>query len=200
MPTQTQQPDNLRASVIYRFRKVAIAPDQERKFPVGPESAKKLGYDLCEVDALPSAVTESFCGVGNPFLLGQPLPDHRVLDLGCGAGFDTLLAAQMVGPNGKVIGVDMTPQMIVKARNNAESLGLMNVEFVLGEIEDLPIPDASVDLVISNGVFNLCPDKPRVLSEVFQVLKPGGRLQMADIFLEPQVTPQEVASKGSWSD
>ena len=200
MPTQSQQPDNLRASVIDRFRKVAIAPDQERKFPVGPESAKKLGYDLCEVDALPSAVTESFCGVGNPFLLGQPLPDHRVLDLGCGAGFDTLLAAQMVGPNGKVIGVDMTPQMIVKARNNAEILGLANVEFVLGAIEHLPLPDASFDLVISNGVFNLCPDKPRVLSEVFRVLKPGGRLQMADILLEPHVTPQEVASKGSWSD
>ena len=200
MPTQSQQPDNLRASVIDRFRKVAIAPDQERKFPVGPESAKKLGYDLCEVDALPSAVTESFCGVGNPFLLGQPLPDHRVLDLGCGAGFDTLLAAQMVGPNGKVIGVDMTPQMIVKARNNAEILGLANVELVLGAIEHLPLPDASVDLVISNGVFNLCPDKPRVLGEVFRVLKPGGRLQMADILLELHVTPQEVASKGSWSD
>ncbi len=200
MPTQSQQPDNLRASVIDRFRKVAIAPDQERKFPVGPESAMKLGYDLCEVDALPSAVTESFCGVGNPFLLGQPLPDHRVLDLGCGAGFDTLLAAQMVGPNGKVIGVDMTPQMIVKARNNAENLGLMNVEFVLGEIEDLLLPDASFDLAISNGVFNLCPDKPRVLGEVFRVLKLSGRLQMADILLEPHVTPEEVASKGSWSD
>ena len=200
MPTQTQQADNLRASVIDRFRKVATAPDQETKFPVGPESAKKLGYDLCEVDALPSAVTESFCGVGNPFLLGQPLPDHRVLDLGCGAGFDTLLAAQMVGPNGKVIGVDMTPEMIAKARNNAENLGLMNVEFVLGEIEDLLLPDASFDLVISNGVFNLCPDKPRVLGEVFRVLKPGGRLQMADILLEPHVTPEEVASKGSWSD
>src|SRR5208337_346016 len=200
MPTQTQQPDNLRASVIDRFRKVAIAPDQETKFPVGPESAKKLGYDLFEVDALPSAVTESFCGVGNPFLLGQPLPDHRVLDLGCGAGFDTLLAAQRVGPNGKVIGIEMTTEMIAKARINAENLGVMNVELVLGAIEHLPLPDASFDLVISNGVFNLCPDKPRVLGEIFRVLKPGGRLQMADILLEPHVTPEEVASKGSWSD
>ena len=200
MPTQTQQPDNLRASVIDRFRKVAIAPDQERKFPVGPESAKKLGYDLCEVDALPSAVTESFCGVGNPFSMGEPQPGQTILDLGCGAGFDTLLAARRVGASGKVIGVDMTPEMIAKARTNAETLGLANVEFFLEEIEDLSIPDASVDLVISNGVFNLCSDKPKVLSEVFRVLKPGGRLHMADILLEPQVTPEEVASKGSWSD
>ena len=116
MPTESQQPRTLRASVIDRFRRVAIAPDQERKFPVGPESAKKLGYEPAEVDAFPSAVTESFCGVGNPFSLGQPLPGQTVLDLGCGAGFDTLLAAKRVGPNGKVIGMDMTPEMIAKAR------------------------------------------------------------------------------------
>ena len=200
MPTEFQQQDNLRASVIGRFRSVAIAPDQERKFPVGAESAKKLGYNPVEVDASSSAATESFCGVGNPFTLGDPLSGQTVLDLGCGAGFDTLLAARRVGDSGKVIGIDMTPEMITKAQTNAENLGLMNVEFVLGAIEDLPLPDASVELVISNGVFNLCPDKPRVLSEVFRVLKPGGRLQMADILLEPHVTPEEVASKGSWSD
>src|SRR5271165_3375756 len=200
MPTQSQQPDNLRASVIDRFRKVATAPDQERKFPVGPESAKKLGYDLCEVDSLPSAVTESFCGVGNPFLMGNPQPGQTILDLGCGAGFDKLLAARRVGASGMVVGIDMTPEMIAKARTNAKNMGQVNVAFVLGKIEDLPLPDASFDLVISNGVFNLCPDKPKVLSEVFRVLKPGGRLQMADILLELHVTPEEVASKGSWSD
>jgi arsenite methyltransferase len=200
MPTQSQQPDNLRASVIDRFRRVAIAPDQEQKFPLGPEGAKKLGYQPTEVDALPSAVTESFSGVGNPFLLGQSLPGGRALDLGCGAGFDTLLAARRVGTSGKIIGVDVTPEMIAKARSNASLLGVTNIEFVLGEIENLPIPDASVDLVISNGVFNLCPDKPKVLREVIRVLKPCGRLQMADILLEPHVTPEEVASKGSWSD
>ncbi len=200
MPTQSQQPEDLRASVINRFRRVAIAPHQERKFPVGPMSAKKLGYEPTEVDALPTSVTESFCGVGNPFSLGQPLPGETVLDLGCGAGIDTLLAAQRVGPNGKVIGVDMTPEMIAKARTNASLLSVTNIDFIQGEIEHLPLPHASVDLVISNGVFNLCPDKPRVLSEVFGVLKLGGRLQMADILLEPHVTPEEVAGKGSWSD
>src|SRR5271157_5753513 len=135
MPNKSQQPDSLRTSVIDRFRRVATEPDKERKFPVGPESAKNLGYEPAEVDSLPSAVTESFCGVGNPFLLGQPLPGETVLDLGCGAGFDTLMAARRVGASGKVIGIDMTPGMIVKARTNAENLGLMNVEFVLGEIE-----------------------------------------------------------------
>jgi arsenite methyltransferase len=200
MPTRVPFRDALRASVTDRFTLVAESPERERRFPVGPQSAKRLGYDAAEVDALPASVTESFCGVGNPFFLGQPRPGEAVLDLGCGAGFDTLLAAERVGPNGKVIGIDMTPVMLAKARSNAETLGLMNVEFLLGEVEALPLADSSVDLVISNGVFNLCPDKPRVLSEVFRVLKPCGRLQMADILLEPHVTPEEVASKGSWSD
>jgi arsenite methyltransferase len=200
MPTKASLRDDLRASVIDRFRRVANAPEQETKFPVGPDSAKKLGYESAEVDGLPSAVTESFCGVGNPLSLGIPQPGQTVLDLGCGAGFDTLLAAQSVGRNGKVIGIDMTPEMIAKARQNAGILGLANIEFILGEIETLPIADASIDLVISNGVFNLCPNKPRVLGEVCRVLKSGGRLQMADILLEPQVTLEEVASKGCWSD
>jgi arsenite methyltransferase len=200
MPIESEKPDNLRASVNDRFRRLAIAPDQERKFPVGPESAKKLGYEPAEVDLLPFAVTESFCGVGNPFSLGELEPGQTVVDLGCGAGFDMLVAARRVGTDGKVIGLDMTPEMIVKARRNASLLGVSNVMFLLGEIESLPLQDASVDLVISNGVLNLCPDKPRVLGEIFRVLKSGGRLQMADILLEPKIKPEEVAGKGSWSD
>jgi SAM-dependent methyltransferase len=151
MPTSALQEGDLRASVISRFRRVATAPDQERKFPVGPASAKKLGYDLAEIDALPSTVTESFCGVGNPFLIGEPLPGQTVLDLGCGAAFDTLLAAHRVGASGKVIGVDMTPEMIAKAQSNAESLGVLNIELLLGEVEVLPLADSSIDLVTSNG-------------------------------------------------
>jgi arsenite methyltransferase len=200
MPHDASRSEDLRASVIDRFSRIATAPEQERKFPVGPESAKRLGYDASEVDSLPPSLAESFCGVGNPFSLGEPQPGQVVLDLGCGAGFDTLLAARRVGTSGKVIGIDMTPEMVAKARHNASLLGGSNVEFLRGKIETLPLPDASIDLVISNGVFNLCPDKPRVLGEVFRGLKPGGRLQMADILLEPHVTPEEVASKGSWSD
>ena len=200
MPHETSHPEDLRASVIDRFSRIATAPEQERRFPVGPESAKRLGYDASEVDALPASLTESFCGVGNPLALSGPHSGLVVLDLGCGAGFDTLLAARKVGPSGKVIGIDMTPEMLAKACHNASLLDVTNVEFLRGEIESLPLPDASVDLVISNGVFNLCPDKTRVLGEVFRVLKPGGRLQMAHILLEPHVTPEEVASKGSWSD
>ena len=193
-------PDALRASVIDRFARVAVTPAEERRFPVGPESAKRLGYDSSVIDSLPLSLTESFCGVGNPFSLGEPQPGQVVLDLGCGAGFDTLLAARRVRPNGKVIGIDMTPEMLAKARHNATIVGVTNVDFLLGQIESLPLSDTSVDLVISNGVFNLCLDKPGVLGEVFRVLKPAGQLQMADILLEPQVTPEEVASKGSWSD
>lgn len=200
MSSESQRPADLRASVIDRFGKIATAPDQERKFPIGPESAKRLGYDAAVVDSLPAALTESFCGVGNPFLLGQPTAGQRVLDLGSGAGFDTLMAGRRVGPKGHAIGVDMTAEMVEKARVNAQRLGMSNIGFVRGRIEALPLFDASLDLVITNGVFNLCPDKPRTLTEVFRVLTPGGRLQMADILLEPHVTPEEAASKGAWSD
>jgi len=192
--------EEIRSAVGERFAKVARTPDQEKKFPVGPGSAKKLGYDPKEIDSLPSSVTDSFCGVGNPLGLGELRAGETVLELGSGPGMDSLLAAQRVGPTGKVMGVDMCEEMIAKARRNAELLDLKNVEFVNAGIEDLPLPDESVDLVISNGVFNLCPDKPRVLAEAFRVLRPGGRLQMADILLEEGVTPEEVAKKGSWSD
>jgi arsenite methyltransferase len=197
MPTTA---DEIHAAVEQRFAQVARSPDLESKFPVGPASAKKLGYDPQEIDALPPSATESFCGVGNPLGLGDPLPDQTVLDLGSGPGLDSLLAARRVGPTGKVVGVDLCPEMVEKARRNAVLLRLHNVEFVEACIEKVPLPDASVDVVISNGVLNLCPDKPAVLAEAFRVLRPGGRLQMADILLHEDVTPEQVARLGEWSD
>ncbi|HLW68488.1 MAG TPA: methyltransferase domain-containing protein [Gemmataceae bacterium] len=191
---------DIRASVLQRFSQVARQPESEKKFPVGPESAKKLGYHPPTIDALPESLTESFCGVGNPLGLGEIHAGDVVLELGCGPGLDSVLAARMVGPAGKVIGIDMCRDMLDKARRNASWLLLHNIDFVLAEIENLPLPDASIDVVISNGVFNLCPDKPRVLAEAFRVLRPGGRLQMADVLLHDNVSPEEVTSKGAWSD
>jgi ubiquinone/menaquinone biosynthesis C-methylase UbiE len=186
--------------VEQRFAQVARSPDQEQKFPVGPASAKKFGYDPLGIDALPPSVTDSFCGAGYPLGLGEVGPGQTVLDLGSGPGLDSLLPARRVGPIGKVCGVDRCPEMVEKARRNASLLGLNNAEFLRAGIEKPPLSDGSVDVVISNGVFNLCPDKPGVLAEAFRVLRPGGRLPMADILLHDGVTPEEVAHKGAWSD
>jgi len=192
--------DEIKEQIRRRFVQVALDPAGELKFPVGPESAQRLGYDAAEIDALPPQVTESFAGVGNPLALGDLRAGEVVLDLGCGAGMDSILAACRVGPTGRVIGVDMTAAMVEKARANALAAGAANVEFRHGEADHLPAGDDSVDVVISNGVFNLCPDKPAVLAEVFRVLRESGRLQMADILLADDVTPEQVATRGEWSD
>ena len=192
--------DEIRTTVLKRFAKIAVAPSEEKKFPVGPGSAKALGYEPQEIDALPSSVTESFCGVGNPISLGGLRPGQTVVDLGSGAGLDSILAAWRVGPTGRVFGIDMTEAMIEKARRNAKLCGVANVEFLHRRLEDIPLEDGIVDVAVSNGVFNLCADKRRVLAEVYRILRPSGRLQMADILLDEQVTPEEVAQKGTWSD
>lgn len=192
--------DDLLSAVRLRFARIASRPGQERTFPVGPASAKAVGYAADEIDALPSEITESFCGVGNPLGLHELQAGQTVLELGCGAGMDSLLAARRVGPAGHVIGVDLCEEMIAKARRNAELAGLSNVEFINAAIEQLPLPAESVDAVITNGVLNLCPEKSTALAEAYRVLRPGGRLQMADILLEAGVTPEEVAQKGPWSD
>ncbi len=158
-------------------------------------------YDPLDPELIRARVrARDLCQDLNSLGLGDVRPGQAVLDLGSGPGLDSLLAARRVGPTGKVVGVDLCPQMVEKARRNVSLLGLRNVEFVNIGIENLPLPDASVDVVISNGVFNLCPDKPGVLAEAFRVLRPGGRLQMADILLHDDVTPEEVAQKGEWSD
>ena len=192
--------DQIKTEIKERFVKVALEPQARQRFPIGPTSAKRLGYDAAEIDALPIQLTESFAGVGNPLALGELQAGDTVLDLGCGAGMDSILAARRVGPTGRVVGVDMTEAMVEKAKANAEAAGVTNVEFHHGEADRLPLADGSVDVVISNGVFNLCLDKPKVLAEVFRVLRPGGRIQMADILLDDGVTPKQVESKGTWSD
>jgi SAM-dependent methyltransferase len=192
--------DQIKAQVRERFARLALDPHAPQRTPTGPASARRLGYDPAEIAALPPAVTEAFAGVGNPLALGELRPGQTVLDLGCGAGVDSILAAPKVGPAGRVVGVDMTEEMVQKARANVAAAGITNIELHHGEADRLPLDDASVDVVITNGVFNLCLDKPKVLAEVFRVLRPGGRLQMADILLGEDVTAQHVESKGAWSD
>jgi arsenite methyltransferase len=188
--------DVLRTAIQEEYAEVAACPMKGFHFHTGRFLADRLGYPAERVDALPDAVVESFAGVGNPFSWGNLQPGETVVDLGCGAGFDTVLAAQMVGADGRVIGVDMTPAMLNKARRNAELLGLRNVDLREGFLEEVPVADATADVVISNGVINLCPDKATVLAEAFRVLKPGGRLQIADIIVSkavPEGAKQDIA-------
>jgi arsenite methyltransferase len=191
---------DIEADIKSRYAALANNPSLEKAFPVGPNSAKKLGYSPVTIDSLPKVVVESFAGVGNPFELGELVSGQVVLDLGCGAGMDSILASRLVGSAGEVIGVDLVPEMVAKATANAKACGAQNVTFVGGNAEQIPLPDESVDVIITNGVFNLCVDKDRVVGEMFRVLKPGGRLQMADIFLEDQLTTEELKGLGGWSE
>ena len=188
------------SAIRQRFTTVARFPSAKQQFAIGPVSAKSLGYDVAEIDALPYSLTESFAGVGNPLALGQFHAGQVALDVGCGAGMDSVLVARRVGPSGRVISVDITDEMIKKAKANAALAGVSNVEFHCVQADALPVGANTVDVVISNGVFNLCLDKPKVLAEMFRVLKPGGRVQMADVLLEECVTQEEVAQKGTWSN
>jgi arsenite methyltransferase len=191
--------DLLRSAIQEEYAEVAACPFKGFHFHTGRFLAARLGYPTERVDALPDAVVESFAGVGNPFAWGEPAPGETVLDLGSGAGFDTVQAAAMVDPTGRAIGVDMTPAMLEKARHNAELLGLTNVEFREGYLEALPVADGSVDVVISNGVLNLCPDKAAALAEAFRVLKPGGRMQLSDIVVETAVPEDAKTDIGLWT-
>jgi SAM-dependent methyltransferase len=191
--------DVLRTAIQEEYAEVAACPMKGFHFHTGRFLADRLGYPTGRVDALPDAVIESFAGVGNPFSWGDLQPGETVVDLGCGAGFDTALAAEMVGPEGRVIGVDMTPAMLNKARQNAEQLGLSNVDLRQGFLEELPVAEASADVVISNGVINLCPDKATVLAEAFRVLEPGGRLQIADIVVAKAVPEDAKEDIALWT-
>lgn len=189
----------LREAIQEEYAEVAACPIKGFHFHVGRPLAARLGYPAEWVDPLPEPVVESFAGVGNPFSWGKVRPGETVIDLGSGAGFDAVLAARMAGLEGRVIGVDMTPAMLEKTRANAALLGLRNVEFREGFLEELPVEDATADVIISNGVINLCPDKAVVLREAYRVLKPGGRLQIADIVVARAVPEDAKADISLWT-
>jgi SAM-dependent methyltransferase len=191
--------DVLRHEIQKTYTGVSIEPDQDFIFPTGRPWAQDLGYPEPELSRVPEASVGSFAGVANPFALGQLEPGLTVLDLGCGAGTDLLVAAQMVGPAGRVIGIDMTPAMLDRARESAIAMDLENVELHESLIETLPIADASVDVVISNGVIDLVPDKHVVFAEIDRVLRPGGRLQVADVVIHTEVSEDARARIDLWT-
>jgi len=196
----TVDPEVLRASVREKYGEVATDPDREFHFHTGRPLAQRLGYDPSLVDDLPDRAVESFAGVANPFSMFPLGQGDRVVDVGSGGGFDTFVAARLVGPEGRVTGVDMTPEMLEKARDVADALGFDHVGFREGIAEELPVEDGWADVVISNGVLNLMADKPRVFAEIERVLRPGGRLQFADIAIGREVPGEARCNVDLWTD
>jgi len=190
--------DLLKSEIRKTYASVSEEPEKDFIFPTGRAWAEDLGYPE-ELANVPEAAAESFAGVANPWALGRLAPGERVLDLGSGAGTDSLIAAQMVGERGHVTGVDMTPEMLAKARAAAAELGATNVEFLEAEAERLPFADASFDVVISNGVIDLIPDKDAVFSELYRVLAPGGRLQIADVTIQNPVSAEGRRNIDLWT-
>lgn len=189
----------LRHEISKEYTEVANNPAKGFHFHTGRKLAKMLGYHDEWIDKISINTVESFAGTGNPFSLGEIKQGEQVLDIGSGAGFDSLIAAQLVGKSGHVIGVDMTPAMLKKAKEAAEKTGLTNVDFLEGYAESLPVSDGWADVVISNGVINLCPDKPSVFKEIYRALKPGGRMQIGDILVQKAVSDSAKEDIELWT-
>ncbi len=194
----TEDRGRIEESIRQKYIKVAISPEGNFQYPIGRAGLEALAYDKEMIQNLPDDAVESYCGVGNPFTLGPIQEGETVLDIGCGTGVDTLIAAIMVGPEGKVVGIDMVPEMLERAMKNLNETILSNVTFQPASAENLPFPDESFDVVISNGVFNLIPDKVKALSEVLRVLKRSGRLMIADQTLTGQLPEDAKARIESW--
>src|SRR5438067_8988131 len=189
----------LRSEIQRTYAEVSRDPGREFMFPTGRAWAQDLGYPGELLARVPDQSCESFAGVANPFSLGSLEPGEDVLDVGCGAGTDTLIAAQMVGPGGSVTGIDMTPEMVAKARSSAAEMGLAHVAIVEGSAEEVPFADAEFDVVISNGVIDLIPDKDAVFAEIARVLTPGGRIQVADVTIQNPVSAEGRRNIDLWT-
>jgi SAM-dependent methyltransferase len=189
----------LREEVKSKYREVAVQPDANFHFHTGRRLAKRLGYDDAVVGPMPDSAVESFAGVANPFSLRRLECGERVVDAGSGGGFDCFVAVSQVGAGGQVVGIDMTREMLAKSRESAARMGLGNVEFREGLLEEMPVEDSWADVVISNGVINLCADKRRVFEEIMRVLKPGGRLQFADIANGKPVPESAIKNIDLWT-
>ncbi len=187
--------DGLRDAIRDEYATVAADPTRGFHFHTGRPLTRIVGYRSEWLDGIPETAVASFAGTGNPFSIGALQAGERVVDVGCGAGIDSLIAARMVGPDGRVVGVDMTPEMLARARRAADEAGAANVEFRDGYMEALPVPDGWADVVISNGVLNLTPDKLKALGEMARVLAPRGRLQIGDITIDrpvPEASKQQI--------
>jgi SAM-dependent methyltransferase len=194
----TEERNRIQETVRRKYAEVSVSPEGLFRYPIGREGLEALGYAAEMIRALPEGAVSSYCGVGNPFTLGQIIEGDEVLDIGCGGGVDTLAAALMVGPSGNVVGIDRVPDMLVRARKNLQETSLQNVTFLEASAENLPFRDRSFDAVLSNGVFNLVLDKARALGEVFRVLRPYGRLMIADQILTGDLPDDTKSRVESW--
>lgn len=191
-------PDEIKTAVAKRYGDVARAPSGKFNFPVGRRFAESVGYDVALLDRLPCTIWESFTGAGNPQPFIDAQPGETVLDLGCGAGLDLYLYAARIGPTGRLYGLDLSEAMLTKAAQNLRMLGITNVEWLHAPSDAIPLPDASVDLVTANGIFNLSPDKDAVIREIVRVLKPGGRTIFAEVVLKSPLAAELVRDINDW--
>ena len=187
-------------AVQLMYTEVATEPKKTFHFPTGRPACEFVGYPDEQLDAIPTQAVESFAGVGYPFVVGAVRVGNHVLDIGSGSGTDVLLAARIVGPEGKIYGLDMTQAMRTKLRQNVDKMGITNVTLLAGNAEEIPLPDAAVDVVTSNGVLNLVPNKEQAFNEIYRVLRPGGRVQIADIVVGKPVSEQCRQDPELWAE
>lgn len=190
----------IQEAVRKKYAEVSRSVEGKFQYPTGRTGVEALGYDPSFLGHLPDELVESFCGVGNPFSLGPIKLGESILDVGCGAGFDLIVASRLVGPTGLVCAVDLTPEMVERAQTNLRRAGVSNGQVHCAGSEEIPYADSTFDVVISNGVLNLSPEKETSFSEIYRVLKPHGRLQFADIVLKEDLPSQVATSLEAWSE